>query len=288
MGKPVMTHLIFLVMVLSLVSVAGAAGFKELFEKEFMTKQWAGGRTEVSACLQCHASEGMKPEYRAITDEWKQSWHFEHGVSCHDCHGGDPNDAEMAMSHQRGFVGRPKPREIPEFCGKCHVGIGSHYLQSGHGKALKSAGTGPHCVSCHGSHNVQKANIDIINEKLCSRCHAYERAKIMKQALFATEAKIQGLEKNLSELKSMGVYTEREDKSLFSTQAEFRTLFHTVDVELVKKMTDHFTGKLVTLEKTVQDTFRELAFRRNFSAFLMLVFIGLAVVLGFIAKRPKE
>jgi hypothetical protein len=283
-----MIHLLSLCAILLLVSPADAAGFRELFEREFLTKQWAGGKAGGSACLQCHASEGMKAEYRTITEVWRQSWHFEHGVSCHNCHGGDPDDAEMAMSHQRGFVGRPKPRDIPAYCGKCHVGIASHYMESGHGKALKSDGSGPHCVTCHGSHNVQKASIDIINEKLCSRCHSYERAKIMKQALFATETKIQALERNLSELKSMGVYTEREDKSLFSTHAEFRTLFHTVDVDLVKKMSDHFTAKLAALETRVQDMFQDLTFRRNFSAFLMLIFAGLAVVLGFMAKRPKE
>jgi nitrate/TMAO reductase-like tetraheme cytochrome c subunit len=283
-----MRYLLPFFALLLLAAIAGATEFRELFEREFLTKQWAGSRTEVSACLQCHASEGMKAEYRRLTDEWRQSWHFENGVSCHDCHGGDPNDSEMAMSHQRGFVGRPKPQDVPQFCGKCHVGIVNRYLQSGHGKALKSSGTGPNCVTCHGAHNIQKANIDIINEKLCSRCHSYERAKIMKQALFATEAKMQIVEKRLEDLKTMGVYTDRDDRNLFNTQAEYRTLFHSVDVSLVKKMTDQFTGRLDVIEKKIQDTYRELTFRRNFSAFLMLLFVSLAVVLGIMARRPKD
>jgi len=27
------------------------------------------------------------------------------GISCHDCHGGDPTDYEMAMTPERGFAG---------------------------------------------------------------------------------------------------------------------------------------------------------------------------------------
>ncbi|MEW6117521.1 MAG: hypothetical protein AB1553_11530 [Nitrospirota bacterium] len=76
-------------------------------------------------------------------------------------------------------------------------------------------------------------------------------------------------------------------KSLFSVQAEFRTLFHTVDDSLVKEKTDDFAKKLSLVEGTILDTFRELRFRRNFSAFVLLLFSGMAVVL-FLLIRPKE
>ena len=96
----------------------------------------------------------------------------------------------MAMSPERGFAGKPQYSQVPEFCGKCHIGILKNYLESGHGRALKADQSGPNCVTCHGSHAIQKANIDIIDEQRCSQCHTYERAKAMKQALFPTEKKI--------------------------------------------------------------------------------------------------
>jgi len=245
-------------------------------------------QADKSTCLECHASEMMKLEFRNIPGDWKTSWHYENRVLCHDCHGGDPKDAAAAMSPQRGFVGAPKYKDVPEFCGKCHVGILKSYLESGHGKALKSNGTGPNCVTCHGSHKIQKANIDIINEGLCGKCHSYERASIMKKALFLTEKKITETEKDIKKLKAGGVFTEEEEKNLFSAHAEFRTLFHSVDVSLVKERTDEFAKKLSLLGNKIQNMLNELGFRKNFSAFLMLIFLGIGVGIFLLSKTYKS
>jgi len=238
-------------------------------------------------CIQCHDADMMKPAFRKIPAEWRQSWHHQNGVSCHDCHGGDPTDAAMAMSPQRGFVGTPKYQGVPEFCGKCHVGILKNYIESGHGKALKASGSGPNCVTCHGAHDIQKANIDIINEQRCSQCHTYERAGIMKQALFATERKIRDIENALKKLSSQGMYTAEEDKTLFRTEAEFRTLFHTVDVSLVKEKTDGFDKQLDGLRKKTDSLFAELESRKSFTGLLTLLFAGAGVVVYLLAKTYR-
>jgi nitrate/TMAO reductase-like tetraheme cytochrome c subunit len=264
------------------------AGYREDFEREFMSKTWAGERIEENACIDCHSSETMKPAFRDIVDEWKKSWHAQHDISCSDCHGGDPRDASMSMSHQRGFVGVPSNRQVPEFCGKCHIGILKNYLESGHGKALRSTGKGPHCAVCHGSHNIQKASIEIINEQRCSKCHSYDRAKVMKQALFLVEKKVGDIEGGLKALRRAGIYPEEEERALFSTQAEFRTLFHTVDVTLVTDRTDEFTRKLDLIEKEIQNTFADLRSRKNLSAFLMALFGGMGIVVLLLSKTPKE
>lgn len=275
-------------MVLMLVGLA-VAGYRETFEKEFLSKPWGGEPiAEKSACIECHTSEIMKPAYRAIPDDWQGSWHALNEVQCHNCHGGDPKDTSMAMSHVRGFVGKPKYAEIPEFCGKCHIAIMKNYLASDHGKALKATGKGPNCVTCHGNHNVQRAHIDIINEQLCSKCHSYERARVMKQALFATEKKMSEIEEGLRDLRSEGIYTAEEEKIFFSTHAEFRTLFHTVDVDLVKEKTDTYAKKLDEIEKIIEKMSQELRFRRNFSAFLLLIFTGLGVVIFIHSRTYKE
>jgi nitrate/TMAO reductase-like tetraheme cytochrome c subunit len=265
-----------------------SAGYKEIFEKEFLSQPWSGERLAESACIGCHSSETMDADLQKIPQEWKTSWHFQNNVSCHDCHGGDPEDASMSMSHQRGFAGSPKYAEVPDFCGKCHIGILNNYLQSGHGKALLSSGTGPNCVTCHGSHNIQKANIDIIYGRRCTQCHSYERAKVIKQALFLTESKMQAIEDDFRKLKADGVVLSEEGKTLFRTQAEFRALFHTVDVSLVNESTDKFAKILTQLEKEIKSTFDELRFRRNFSAFLSLLFIGIGVVISVLSKTYKD
>jgi nitrate/TMAO reductase-like tetraheme cytochrome c subunit len=279
---------------LIILSIPGLAqsGYKEDFEKEFLTKPWAGAQLEESACIECHVSDKMDTKLRNIPQNWKVSIHNQYNISCHDCHGGDPTDPSISMSHSRGFVGAPSYTEVPEFCGKCHIGILKNYLESGHGKALRSSGKGPNCVTCHGSHKesryISKAGIDIINEGLCSQCHPYERAKSMKQALFLVEKKIGEIDKKLGVLKDEGIFTEEEEKTLFSTEAQFRTLFHTVDVSLVKEKTDEFLDKLSPLEKEIQNTINELRFRKNFSAFIMLLFAAMGIVLFVLSKTPKE
>jgi len=283
-----MRYLLLLVTAILIFPSIAAADYKEVFEKEFLSKPWAGEQLEEDVCIGCHSSDTMKQEYRTVVEDWKASWHAQNNISCHDCHGGDPKDAAMSMSPQRGFVGVPKSAGVPEFCGKCHIAILKNYLESGHGKTLKSTGKGPNCVTCHGSHRIGKAGIDIINEQTCTKCHSYDRARGMKQALFVVEKKMGEMERDLRTLKEEGIFADEKERTLFSTQAEFRALFHTVDVSLVKQRTDEFTKRLGMLDKEMQDIIRELRFRKNFSAFLMLLFTGLGVVILVYSKLPKE
>ncbi len=118
------------------------ASYRETFEKEFMLSPWYIATGEISACIQCHTSDDMGPEMHEITQQWKEGFHAKHNVSCHDCHGGAPEDASMAMMHQRGFKGTPKDKDIPEFCGTCHIAILNNYLNSGHGKTFIETGEG--------------------------------------------------------------------------------------------------------------------------------------------------
>lgn len=270
------------------LAMPASAGYRELFEKEFLSKPWGAEISHESACLECHTSDVMSPELQQIPQDWKASWHYQNNVSCHDCHGGDSEDASMAMSHQRSFIGKPNYSEVPEFCGKCHIGILKNYVESGHGKALKTTGQGPNCVTCHGSHNIQKVNIDIINPQRCSQCHSYDRAKIIKQALFLTDSKIEKIENDLKILRAKGVYADTEHKTLFDTQAKFRALFHTIDVSVIRDKTYYFTKKLNDIEENVQETFQELNFRRKFSTFLMLVFACTWIVVSIISKSKKD
>ena len=255
MGVLLMRYLLTVILLLSSVSVS-AGDWSEFLQKEFPKTPWAERpRVEQNVCIDCHASDLMKEDYRGIAAEWRKSWHYKNGVSCQDCHGGDPKDAARSMKPESGFVGKPKPKEIPEFCGKCHLGIKENYLESGHGKALKATGRGPNCVTCHHSHDIQKAEINIINEKLCAICHTYDRAKEMKAALLLTEQKINTIDRDLKTLKSGLISTQDEEKGLFQTQAEYRTLFHTVDVKMVQERTGEFAKKLAT----INDRFRRVS-----------------------------
>jgi nitrate/TMAO reductase-like tetraheme cytochrome c subunit len=267
-----------------------SAGFREVFAKEFLTTPWAGEQVERNACIDCHSSENMKPALQGIVDQWKSSWHAQNAIYCHDCHGGDPDDASLAMArHERGFMGKPGYEDIPEFCGKCHVAILKHYQESGHSKALKNpTRRGPNCIICHGSHNIQKASINIINEQRCTQCHTYERAKEIKQVLFLTEKKITNIDKDLMRLRDMGVYAGKEEKELFRTHVDFRTIFHEVNVNLIRNRTDEFSRKLGLIEDEIKSIFHELDSRRNFSAFLMILFAGMGIVVFLLSQISDD
>jgi hypothetical protein len=282
-----MRYLLTIICLLGLVSVA-AGDWTDMLQQEFPKTSWeTRPAIERTVCIDCHTSDLMKKRYKAIPAQWRKSIHFENGVSCHNCHGGDPNNAARSMTPEAGFIGVPKPKQVPEFCGKCHIGIKDDYLASGHGKALMTTGRGPNCVTCHHSHDIQKASINIIQESLCGVCHSYDRAREMKQALFSTELKMNEIARNLKTLKAGLIYTQNEEEVLFRTQAEYRTLFHTVDVNLVKAKTGEFSKKLAAISQSVQKGFKELRFRENFSIFLLLIFVGLAIV-AFLVTRGSE
>ncbi|GBD98189.1 hypothetical protein BMS3Abin07_00197 [bacterium BMS3Abin07] len=280
-----------LVLILILVfSSTALADYRETFEKEFVNKPWVGSKVvEEGVCVDCHTSDVMKPDYLGIPQEWKMSIHYENKVSCHDCHGGNPSDSAVSCgTPHSGFVGIPKYKEVPKMCGKCHIGILKQFNDSKHGKALMTSGRGPNCVTCHGSHKIQKANMNIINKVRCTRCHSYKRAKIMKQALFMTEKRISDINHSIRQLRSSGASTEKAKKMLFRTEAGFRTLFHSVDVSLVKGRTAGFSRKLDVIEGMIADIYKEIRFRKNFSAFLFLLFASLAISAYFIQKNNKN
>jgi formate-dependent nitrite reductase cytochrome c552 subunit len=177
---------------------------------------------------------------------WKGSIHAENGIACNACHGGDPKDAANAMKKERGFLGAPKYNDVPEFCGRCHVGVLKDYLASKHGRALATGG--PNCVVCHGNHHIVKASLELINEKSCSRCHSYERAKLIRGAMEETEGIIVALDARIAGYKQLGTDTDRMEKELFSLRNRFHSLFHNVDVKKVSAESTLIQAELKKLD----------------------------------------
>lgn len=198
-------------------------------------------------CIECHSK--MPEKYSQPVKLWRGSIHAENGIFCNSCHGGDPKDAANAMSPARGFLGAPKEPAIPAFCGRCHVGVMKDYLASAHGRMLGKGG--PTCVTCHGSHQVVKASLELINEKSCNRCHSFERARVIRAAMQETETMILNIDGRISAFKKVGTDTEKLEKELFAVRNRFHTLFHNVNVELVKKESDQIQSELKKIQGTL-------------------------------------
>jgi hypothetical protein len=189
-----------------------------------------------TVCIKCHSS--LPGRLGEPVKLWRGSIHAANGISCNNCHGGDPTDMAMAMSPARGFLGKPSETAIPGFCGRCHVGVEEDYLKSAHGRALGHGG--PQCVTCHSNHHVVDATPDLINIRSCTRCHSYGRAEEIKSAVASTDGMISTLEKQLDDLHRLGIDTKELKGELFSLRNRFHRIFHTVDVEMVRSQTAGF------------------------------------------------
>jgi len=148
-----------------------------------------------TSCFQCHSQ--LDDE---MTRHASEDIHLKQGLSCHDCHGGNPaagadGDPEAAHDRARGWIGKPTRLQIPDLCGKCHADAAfmktfdpkirvdqlTEYRTSEHGRrnAAGDARTAV-CVDCHGVHGIMKVSdprSTVYPSKLadtCARCHTDE------------------------------------------------------------------------------------------------------------------
>lgn len=155
-----------------------------------------GPRSSETSCVSCHKEldgTALEPVRRAAEDV-----HFQKGLSCHDCHGGNPaagfeGDIERAHDETKGWTGKPARTGIPLFCARCHADAAymkrfnphtrvdqlSEYRTSVHGQ--KSAAGDQRvavCVDCHGVHGIRAVSDPRSSvhptrlAETCARCHA--------------------------------------------------------------------------------------------------------------------
>ena len=237
-----------------------------------------------TVCLQCHGE--LPDKLGAPVGNWRDSVHAVNGISCHDCHGGDPADQVMAMSPERGFLGVPEPEDIPAFCGRCHVGVFETYRDGAHGQAL-AAGRGPQCVTCHGNHAVKVAVIDLINEQDCSRCHSYERAALIRLSLVETDTMISKVDGDFSRLHRLGFAVDDMRGELFDLRNRFRRVFHEVDVAKLRRETGGIQTEIGTLQQKIASIDETLGERKLWGSLAIGLFI-LAGVICLLARKTYE
>lgn len=143
-----------------------------------------------TSCVSCH----KEAVYQTFL---KTDVHAQIGLSCHDCHGGNPDpklaDDPSAMDSSTGFRGKPERAQIPDFCGRCHSSAAfmkrfnpaarvdqvQEYWSSRHGQRLKEGDARvATCVDCHSSHGIRRRtqpDSPVHPTKVaetCSHCHS--------------------------------------------------------------------------------------------------------------------
>ena len=133
-------------------------------------------------CGSCHGD--VEEVYRGSVHRFGRLRGNEGAASCADCHHGHH---VLAEEHPESPI---HPTNVPDMCGSCHgdeVVIASNfvrlpitlprYQESIHGKVLAEGGHAATCVDCHGSHDLQHAQVadSGINRyhvaQTCGKCH---------------------------------------------------------------------------------------------------------------------
>ncbi len=161
-----------------------------------------GPEATETSCTICHSDGDLVQQgHLEIVTDFSQDVHSEVGLSCHDCHGGNPDpvvadDPELAMDASfadNPYRGAWDPMDIPSACGRCHsdpsymrtykpaarVDQETEYRVSRHGLALQQGDTAvATCTSCHGTHGIKRSSdpaspVYPTNvAETCSGCHS--------------------------------------------------------------------------------------------------------------------
>lgn len=145
-------------------------------------------------CVACHGA--LRDERLAApVRKFPADIHAARGLTCVSCHGGDATASGFAaMDPAKGFLAKPEPGAVPQFCGRCHshaefmrrynpairVDQVAEYATSVHGRRLTElADTNvATCVSCHPAHSIRPpsdplSTVHPVNvAETCAGCHA--------------------------------------------------------------------------------------------------------------------
>jgi predicted CXXCH cytochrome family protein len=133
------------------------------------------------ACGTCH------PKSRVSFEE---SIHIGEGVTCSDCHGGNPAALEVEAAHSGRFQSLADRQEVPTMCAGCHSDLDrmraynlpvdqyAIYQTSQHGKAIARGETrAAICTDCHGVHDILRPRNPSSSSNgrnipaTCGQCH---------------------------------------------------------------------------------------------------------------------
>jgi len=183
------------------IALVALAGFVGPAPSPAIAAVGGGPTSQATSCIQCHGGQMFEAAQRAKVKSFPTDVHAQVGLSCHDCHGGNPDpklgeDMAAAMDTNfkaNPFRGVPKRGEIPEFCGRCHsspdfmkrfnpsmrIDQVTEYWTSKHGQLLKLGdATVATCIDCHSVHDIKRPSqtdapvYPTHVGETCSRCHS--------------------------------------------------------------------------------------------------------------------
>ena len=167
----------------------------------------AQAQAQEDSCATCHLALGIE-KLTKPAENYKTDIHAVKGFGCVACHGGDASKMGLeAMDKEKGYIGKPKPAQVIEVCGRCHsdarfmrqynpslrVDQVSEYYTSVHGRRLKEQNDPKvaTCASCHKPHSIRppsdaRSSVYPLHvADTCGGCHA--NAEYMAQYKIPTD-----------------------------------------------------------------------------------------------------
>ncbi len=129
-------------------------------------------------CVNCHKDPIFRTHNHKLYtyyQDWLTSPHQTAGLTCDQCHSGDPA-AETVDAAHKGVHSTSDPRStiffknLAETCGKCHEQVSGQFTKSKHYKSLIVYYNAPYCSTCHRAMNRKPYYHDIV-DTTCRSCH---------------------------------------------------------------------------------------------------------------------
>ena len=205
-----------------------------------------------NTCVDCHSDARFLVQNKKLYEYfqgWQTSVHAVQGVTCVDCHGGNPRATGKTEGHagaalkssERGSA--TNYQNIPDTCARCHKEIFSRFQLSehfAHLKPNKDNEQGPNCVTCHGSVNTTVLNV-ITVRRTCEQCHN-EKSGIFPGIPDQAETVLNNFLSISRYYRFIAVRSSPEDSKAFFTQVDpivkrLNADWHTFDIDRIEKET---------------------------------------------------
>lgn len=164
-----------------LVLVATLGGASRASVEELRLPQVPTVQDTTYGCLRCHADKRRSA---------LQGVHTERGITCEQCHGGDPRAVETESAHRGARFDPGSKIAVASHCSSCHsdpdlmrqfglpAGEMAEFRTSRHGQVLfQGNADAPTCTDCHDAHIILRAtdarsSVHPTNiPETCARCH---------------------------------------------------------------------------------------------------------------------
>lgn len=181
-ARPLLRYLPFVSVLLIVCWPGRAVGQGQVLEQQ-------------NGCFRCHRIIDDR-RYSDPVLEYVGDIHFEKGMGCVICHGGNSAilDRRLAKDRTKGYIGIPDRRDVPQVCGRCHsdarfmkrydpslrIDQVAEYATSVHGQRLFELGDEKVavCTSCHTAHSIRPPSDPKSSThptrvaETCGHCHA--------------------------------------------------------------------------------------------------------------------